>query len=120
MDNFSEKRPQVEANAKQLGRMRKLFRKLTRQESKGVNMVVAVSEAIFGAQGLNAHNASSTYLIVHYVLRLTVLVLCLLGCFVQIGTIMSIFFSYPAIVFVDLHQMEKLLLPGITICNENR
>jgi len=119
MGDLNEPKAQVNGTTR-WGQMRGLYRKLTRQENKGVGMIVAVSEAIFGSQGFKGRQDSSTYLIVHYVLRLAVLILCLLGCFVQIGTIMSIYFSYPAIVFVDLHQMDKLLLPGMTICNENR
>ena len=92
-----------------------------RKRRKGVDMLITLSEAIFGSHAaINSSNSSSLYLIIHYILRLIVLVLCLLGCFVQIGTIMSIFFNYPAIVFVDLHPMEKLLLPSMTICNDNR
>lgn len=92
-----------------------------KKKKGGVAMLVSLSEAIFGRHAaINSGNSSSLYLIVHYLLRLIVLVLCLIGCFAQIGTIMSIFFNYPAIVFVDLHPMEKLLLPSMTICNDNR
>ena len=61
-----------------------------------------------------------TYLIIHHVLRLLVLILCIIGCMVQIISIVNIFFGYPAIVFVNIHQMDRLTLPGITICNNNR
>lgn len=89
---------------------------------RGVHRIIRFNEALFGSQTNRAKSTTTnlTYLMIHHLLRLTVLVLCLVGCFAQIITIMNIFFSYPAIVFVDLHQMEKLLLPAITICNDNR
>ncbi|UXI15550.1 hypothetical protein NH340_JMT01493 [Sarcoptes scabiei] len=65
-------------------------------------------------------STSLTYLIVHHILRTLVLAVCIFGCMGQIISIMNIFFNYPAIVFVDLHQMERLTLPGITVCNNNR
>ena len=124
MSNYNQRKQASKESLRPIGygwqRVRNMLSKWTRSESRGVGMLVTLSETIFGKQAINARNSSSAYLLVHYVLRLIVLVLCLLGCFVQIGTIMSLYFNYPAIVFVDLHTMEKLLLPAITICNENR
>lgn len=69
---------------------------------------------------INLSRSELIYAIIHYALRTIILVACILGCFAQIGAIINLFFSYPTYVFVDLKQMEKLLLPAITLCNENR
>ena len=104
---------------KSLGRTRKMLVDWGRQNSRhGANLIVSLSEAIFGNQ--SSKHTSPAYLLTHYLLRLIILILCLVGCFFQIGTIVHMYFSYPAIVFVDIHPMEKLLLPAFTICNENR
>ena len=87
----------------------------------GIHSIIRFNEAIFGNQIRSDKTGTNlTYLVIHHFLRLIILVLCLIGCFAQILTIMNIFFNYPAIVFVDLHPMKRLLLPAITICNDNR
>ncbi|XP_027194316.2 uncharacterized protein LOC113789029 [Dermatophagoides pteronyssinus] len=106
-----------------------------KSKSKGLERILKFNQNLFGDQKLITNNKYSntlitsniqsdssrvTYLIVHHLLRLIVLILCIIGCMVQIISIINIFFSYPAIVFVDIHQMERLTLPGITICNNNR
>ncbi len=55
-----------------------------------------------------------------YLLKALVMCLCLIGCLWQICLILKLYFSYPAINLVNVENMNNLLLPGITICNNNR
>ncbi|KAH9521784.1 amiloride-sensitive sodium channel [Dermatophagoides farinae] len=112
--------------------------KIMEEKSQGLQKILKFNQNLFGdrtprnSQAVimadndnnNRINISDstriTYLIIHHVLRLLVLILCIIGCMVQIISIVNIFFGYPAIVFVNIHQMDRLTLPGITICNNNR
>lgn len=58
--------------------------------------------------------------VARYVARLVVLIGCIIGCTIQCNSILSIYLSYPTSVFVYMDRMEKLELPGLTICNGNR
>lgn len=118
MSNTSEQNESQHTEAKSLQwqRVHNTLDKWSQPEKKlpKANFLVTLSEAIFGKQAIiNSANTSSVYMIVHYLLRLAILVLCLVGCFAQIITIVRLFFNYPAIVFVDLHPMEKLHLPSV-------
>jgi nitrate reductase gamma subunit len=55
-----------------------------------------------------------------YFLKAIVMCICLLGCMWQIASIIKLYFAYPATVFVNVQNMEKLQLPGVTLCNNNR
>ncbi|XP_054152493.1 uncharacterized protein LOC128951269 [Oppia nitens] len=57
---------------------------------------------------------------IHYLVKGLVMCLCTIGCTYQIVTIVTLFFDYPTIVFVNVRTMDKLYLPGITLCNSNR
>ncbi len=62
----------------------------------------------------------SSNLMLRYLLKALVTCLCLFGCFWQITQILRLYFSYPTNVYVNVRNMEKLQLPGITLCNNNR
>lgn len=125
-----------DVNKNKVNKHQSLMMITERTKSKGLERILKFNQNLFGDQKLITNNKYSntlitsnniqsdssrvTYLIVHHLLRLIVLILCIIGCMVQIISIINIFFSYPAIVFVDIHQMERLTLPGITICNNNR
>lgn len=66
----------------------------------------------------NAKFTSNSML--HYFLKALVMCICLLGCMWQIASIIKLYFAYPTTVFVNVQNMEKLQLPGITLCNNNR
>jgi hypothetical protein len=59
-------------------------------------------------------------LMLNYMLKALVTCLCLFGCFWQIAQILRLYFSYPTTVYVNVSNMDKLRLPGITLCNNNR
>lgn len=71
------------------------------------------------ANEVSANEVSATVMI-HYLLKALVICGCTIGCMFQIATIVSIFFSYPTTVFVNVQTMDKLNLPGLTLCNGNR
>lgn len=57
---------------------------------------------------------------VHYFLKTIVLGGCFAGCAWQCISILNIFLNFPTTVFVYVETMDKLYLPGITLCNSNR
>ena len=59
-------------------------------------------------------------LMLHYLLKSMVICLCTIGCMFQIATIIKLFFDYPTTVFINVQTMDKLFLPGLTLCNGNR
>ncbi len=78
-----------------------------------------------GIEMLNKNQISSEKdisinLMLHYLLKALVTCLCLFDCFWQISQILTHYFSYPTSVYINVRNMEKLQLPGITLCNNNR
>ena len=59
-------------------------------------------------------------LVIHYFLKALMMCLCTIGCMFQIASIIKLYFDYPTTVFVNVQNMDKLYLPGITLCNSNR
>lgn len=57
---------------------------------------------------------------INYVLKFGVFVACVVGCAIQCLTILGLYFQYPTTVFVFVETMQKLDLPGITLCNSNK
>lgn len=55
-----------------------------------------------------------------YALKVFVILLCIIGCGWQVIPFAMKYFEYPTIVHVHLEKMNKLHLPGLTICNSNR
>ncbi len=73
----------------------------------------------------NSNNAENDKQIIsnsllHYLVKVIVMCICLMGCIWQIALILKLYLSYPATVFVSVRNMPKLQLPGITLCNNNR
>lgn len=85
---------------------------------------------LFKHQHINANNVNKAAVnnnelncninTLHYVFKALVLCICLTGCLWQITSILHLYFNYPTTVFVYSETMDKLFLPGITLCNRNR
>ena len=57
---------------------------------------------------------------VHYTLKAIAYVLCAVGCFYQVVSILNLYFSFQTTVFSFVENMDRLELPAISICNNNR
>lgn len=55
-----------------------------------------------------------------YLLKSLIMFICITGCGYQCISIIRMYFRFPTTVYVYVHAMEKLNLPGITLCNGNR